>query len=100
VSQVHYTSLADADIDDITEYFAPLSPAKGLRVIKNIRDTARIHAGSPLIGRSRHRLRPGLKSFVAEGYVVYFRIVTGGIEVVRVVHGARRVTRRMFGNAP
>lgn len=43
----------------------------------------------PGLGPSRDELRPGLRSFPVGDYVLLYRVVEGGIEVVRVIHGAR-----------
>jgi toxin ParE1/3/4 len=40
-------------------------------------------------------MAPGLRSFPVGNYVVFYRIVPEGIELVRVLHGARDL-RRLF----
>jgi toxin ParE1/3/4 len=45
---------------------------------------------NPGLGVRRDDLRPGLRRFGYERYMIYHRLIQGGIEVVRVVHGARR----------
>jgi toxin ParE1/3/4 len=46
-------------------------------------------AAMPLIGRQREELSPRLRSFSVSRYVIFYRPVESGIEVVRVLHGAR-----------
>jgi len=46
-------------------------------------------AASPLIGRSREEIAAGLRSYPIGRYVLFYRPVRGGIEVARVLHGAR-----------
>lgn len=48
-------------------------------------------ASSPRIGRDRSDLRPHTRSFPVGHYVVFFEAVPGGIEVLRVLHGARDI---------
>lgn len=43
------------------------------------------------MGRSQGRLRPNLRSHPHGSYVIFYRAVEGGIEVVRVLHGARDI---------
>ena len=48
-------------------------------------------AGAPALGRIRPKLGPGLRSFVADRSVLFDRPLAGstGIELARVLHGAR-----------
>lgn len=39
----------------------------------------------------RPDLAEGLRYFVVGGYLVVYRQVAGGVEIVRVVHGARHL---------
>ncbi len=43
----------------------------------------------PQIGRRRDELYPGLRSISLEDYLVFYRLVPEGIEVMRVVGGYR-----------
>ena len=49
----------------------------------------------PEIGRARDELRAELKSFPVRKYLLLYKHVPDGIELVRVVHGARDL-RRIF----
>ena len=48
-------------------------------------------ADSPMIGRTREELAPGLRSFPVGNHVIFYRSVKNGIEVIRVLHGARDI---------
>lgn len=41
----------------------------------------------PLIGISREELHPSLRSFPVGKYLIFYRLVPEGIEVIRVLHG-------------
>ncbi|AGY57701.1 type II toxin-antitoxin system RelE/ParE family toxin [Gloeobacter kilaueensis] len=41
------------------------------------------------IGRKRSELAAGLRSFPINRYVIFYLPISGGIEVVRILHGAR-----------
>ena len=43
----------------------------------------------PLIGRDRPELSPGLRSFVVGRHVIFYRRFGNGVEIVRVLDGAR-----------
>jgi toxin ParE1/3/4 len=42
-------------------------------------------------GRERPELAPRLRSFPAGRYVLFYRPIGGGIEIVRVLHGSRDI---------
>jgi toxin ParE1/3/4 len=37
-----------------------------------------------------------LRSFPIGNYLAFYRDIAGGIELVRVLHGARKLTRKLF----
>ncbi len=48
-------------------------------------------AMNPKSGRARADIGKGIRSFVVGQYVVFYRAVPGGIDVARVMHGARNI---------
>ncbi|WGM40609.1 Toxin ParE3 [Caulobacter sp. NIBR1757] len=50
----------------------------------------------PNAGPARDDLAPGLRSFAVYPYVLFYRPITGGIEVVRVLDGRRNITPDLF----
>lgn len=49
----------------------------------------------PLAAQARPELRPRLRSFPVGNYLLFYRPIRGGIDLVRVLHGAREL-RRIF----
>jgi toxin ParE1/3/4 len=45
----------------------------------------------PVIGRTREELSHGLRSFPFGRYVIFYRLNEYGVEIVRVLHGARNI---------
>ena len=45
----------------------------------------------PFGGRSRDEVRPGLRSVVASPYVVFYRVIDGAAEIVRVLDGRQDI---------
>jgi len=91
MSQCQFTPEAGQDLDDIHDYIAQSNPAAADRVIDAIEQACRRLASSPGIGRRREDLGPGLRSFPVRRYVIIFRETNGGVEIVRVFHGARDI---------
>jgi toxin ParE1/3/4 len=46
-------------------------------------------ADMPQLGRRREELSPRLRSFPVGRYVIFYRPLENGIEIARVLHGAR-----------
>ncbi|MCC7382255.1 MAG: type II toxin-antitoxin system RelE/ParE family toxin [Deltaproteobacteria bacterium] len=42
-------------------------------------------------GRSREELGPSIHSFPVGDYIIFYRPVKGGIEIARILHGARDI---------
>jgi toxin ParE1/3/4 len=43
------------------------------------------------MGQQRDELLPGMRCFSLSNYVIFFRATASGVEIVRVVHGARNI---------
>src|SRR5262245_7987355 len=50
---------------------------------------------NPEIGRARDGISPGLRSYVVEQHVIYYRITVGGVTVVRILHGKMDAARHL-----
>lgn len=83
--------LALLDIDGIWDYIAEDSEAQADTFVDRMFTKFKLLAHEPGLGRLRDDLMPELHSFPFERYVIFYRKVRGGIEVVRVLHSARDV---------
>jgi toxin ParE1/3/4 len=81
--------LAQADLDEIWDHIARDRVVNADRFVDRIEQRFGLLAKNPRLGVARDDLRPGLRRFGYARYLIYYRLVRGGIEVVRVVHGAR-----------
>ena len=80
---------ASRDLDEIWCWIARDSPEIASRFIDEIVARFPILATYPALGRPRRDLAPGILSFPFRNYVIYYRETRRGIEIVRVLHGAR-----------
>ena len=87
--RVAFARRAQIDLAAIAEFIAGHNPRAARRVILGIRDTCRLIAEHPGMGRNQARLMAKLRSHPHGSYVIFYRPIDGGIEVVRVLHGAR-----------
>jgi toxin ParE1/3/4 len=83
--------LAEVDILEIWDYIADDSLAAADRWVDHIDEQFRLLAAQPLMGKSRDELAPGMRSFPVGRYVVFYAPLDDGIDVVRVLHGARDI---------
>ena len=85
------TIQANRDLLEIWVYTAERSPQSADRVIDTITAVLQELAQMPGMGRSREDYLPGMRSFPAGNYVIYYRPIADGIRVLRVLHGARNM---------
>jgi toxin ParE1/3/4 len=81
---------AEADIEAILLYIAEDSPRAALRWYDEILERCRKLGDMPSMGRARPEIRPGLRTFPSGNYLILYRQIDEGAEIVRVVHGARQ----------
>jgi toxin ParE1/3/4 len=83
------TLRAERDLDDIWLHIASDNPQAADQLIDALVAQARLVATQPNMGRARPELAPEIRSFVEKNYILFYRPVSNGIELVRVLHGAR-----------
>jgi toxin ParE1/3/4 len=79
------------DLADIWSYIAEDSVTNADRFAVRIDKAFRLVARRPGIGRARPELYPDLRSFVIGKYVVFYLPLKDGIDVIRILHGARDI---------
>ena len=89
--QVTRRSLAETDILEIWDYIADDSLGAADRWVDHLDEQFRVLATQPMMGRARDELAPGVRSFPFGRYVVFYVPLDDGIDVVRVLHGARDI---------
>ncbi len=89
---VQRTAQADEDLIDIWVYIAQDNPDAADHLLDEFEKKFALLAGQPRVGAARSDIAPGLRHFPAGNYLILYRETDDGIEVVRVVHGARRLS--------
>jgi toxin ParE1/3/4 len=82
---------AVADIFEIWDYIAEDSVSAADRWVDKLDETLGVWATQPMMGRARDELAPGVRSFAFGKYIVFFSSLPDGIDLVRVLHGARDI---------
>ncbi|KJS76375.1 MAG: type II toxin-antitoxin system RelE/ParE family toxin [Serpentinimonas sp.] len=82
---------AELDILEIWAFIADDSVVAADRWIDELDEKMALWATQPMMGRPRDELAPGIRSLAFGRYVVFFVALADGIDVVRVMHGARDI---------
>ncbi|MEQ9548970.1 MAG: type II toxin-antitoxin system RelE/ParE family toxin [Coleofasciculus sp. G3-WIS-01] len=84
------TPTASRDIESIMDYLAQKGSIETAeRFLEKIDTKFKMLSQFPRMGRQRDELYPGLRSVPLEDYLIFYRLVTNVIEVMRVVGGYR-----------
>ena len=83
---------AKEDLIELWSYIAADNPTAADHVLDTINENLRMLAGNPRLGPARPDIAEGLRLFPIRRYVILYRELPDGIEVVRVVHGMRRLS--------
>lgn len=79
---------ANMDLIEIHDYIARNNPRAALRFVEKLDQKIRTLADFPGIGSPYDELAR-LRTFVVGKHVIFYREIENGIEVVRVLRGAR-----------
>jgi toxin ParE1/3/4 len=92
---IQRTAQAEEDLIDIWLYIADDDVGAADRVLDHIAETFVLLRDQPGLGPERPDIAPDLRYFPVQSYLILYRQIMNGIEVVRVVHGARDLPRLM-----
>ncbi|MBW4690136.1 MAG: type II toxin-antitoxin system RelE/ParE family toxin [Lyngbya sp. HA4199-MV5] len=81
--------LASQDLDEIADYFVENSLEAGERFFRAFNRKCQQLVAFPNSGRSHTAIHPELRGLSLEGYIIFYRTMDDGIEILRVVSGRR-----------
>jgi toxin ParE1/3/4 len=83
---------ADDDLIGIWLHIAEdRDPETADGVMDSLHEKFLLLAANPEIGRRRYDLAPRLRSLPERNYMIFYRPLTDGVEIARVLHGARDI---------
>ena len=95
MAEVRLSPQAESELDEIWLYIARASSSVEIatQVIDNIAERFWLLAQHPYLGRRRDDdLRPGLRSLIADEYVILHRVEhDGSVMIVHIMHGSRDI---------
>jgi len=84
------TQQAEQDIEEIFDYTAhQFSLDQAVAYVSDFENSFYTLAANPKLGRERNELRQGLRSFVKNSHVIFYRVLNKGVRIVRVLHASR-----------
>ncbi len=89
MAKILKTVRAELDLDEIWLFIATDNVAAADALIDAIGQTACRLAEQPLMGRARPELAPEIRSFPVDRYILFYRPVPNGVEIIRAIHSAR-----------
>lgn len=81
---------AEVDLEDIALYIAEDNVQAARQWIEDIYTLCQQLGEMPGIGVAKSYIRPGLRMLPAGSYLILYQQVDKGVEIVRVIHGARQ----------
>ena len=86
---------SEQDVYEIALHIAKDNPDAALRWIDRVNDALTMLAQFPEAGRARTEIAPRVRSLPVSSYILFYRPMSDGIDLARVLHGARDL-RRLF----
>lgn len=77
------------DLNEISAFLEQKSPKAAVQFLDNVGKKCQNLAVFPNMGRRWDNLNPPLRSFPIDDYLIFYRLIEGGIEIVRLVSGYR-----------
>ena len=84
---------AEADLEEIGDYIAQDNPARAVTFIDEIRARFEAIDRNPLACAARPEVDPDVRACVHGQYMIFYYVIGTTVEIARVLHGARNLTR-------
>ena len=96
MEEVRKSRIAESDLDQIWDHIAGNNIDAADNFLTDLSRSCRLLATQPKMGRSRPELALTLRSFPFQRYLVFYRPIAEGVELVRVLHSARDLGEASF----
>jgi toxin ParE1/3/4 len=85
------TEAARRDLKEIWFYIVENNPASADKTLRELSKKFDLLAQNPKIGSSHDEFILNLRSFPFKNYLIFYFPVENGVEIYRVIHGARNI---------
>ena len=90
-SRLIVTPQASRDLIDISTYIARSSPRAADHLIDLLEEKSNALADNPYLGMARPDIGEAVRHFPVGDYLILYRALDDGAEIVRYIHGRRRL---------
>ncbi len=97
--QIRYTIRARQDLISLWVDIAKENPAAADRIYDRLEARVLILGRFPEAGPSRPDIASEARMLVEAPYLILYRLIPDGAQIVRVLHGARDIDAAMFNEA-
>ena len=87
---------AESDALEIWSYIAEDDPQAADRLLDRIDEMVRTIGTQSQLGKSVEELAPNVRFVPIGSYLIFYRPADDGVEIVRLLHGARDITAEFF----
>jgi toxin ParE1/3/4 len=95
MARIERTRESKRDYEGILDYIAADNPSAAEKLIRTFDSKLSDYAEQPRMGTLREEYGKDIRSFPVGNYIIYYRPIRDGIELIRVLH-AHRDHRRIF----
>jgi toxin ParE1/3/4 len=91
MSRFKISTQAAQDLEDIWSYICINNPRAADNLFDKLRERFAKLAKFPQMGKERSDLARVLRSFPVGSYLIFYRTIDEGIEIVRILHGSQDI---------
>ena len=91
MSRLIFSPSARQDLTEIFDFIARDKPVAASKWIDLIEEKCKLMAETPEFGEKRPEFGANIRSSLVGRYVIFYRTIVSGIEVVRVISGDRDI---------
>jgi toxin ParE1/3/4 len=91
-SRINRRKSANADVETIWTWIATKNITAAEELLDRFETILEMLVRNPHAGRPRPDLGHNLRSFAVESYIIFYISHSGGIDVVRVMHGRQDIS--------
>lgn len=92
-----FSRLALQDLEEIGDYIAQDNPGRAVSFVQELRDQSVKICGHPQVYPLRPELGTGIRTCSFDRYLIVFKGEENSVTVVRILHGAMDIGRRLGG---
>lgn len=91
MSEFRLNLRSEQDLEEIADFIGKHNPSGAIKVLEQLFAKFEMLADFPYAGQAEDRCGEGIRVFPAGKYVIYYIARESGVEIARVIHGARDV---------